>query len=408
MANFTFVSVPAFGHFNPTLPIIAELTRRGHDVTVINSGEFGTAVAEVGARFLPFPVEFSSKQLAELLGNGNLGRAIVFSREAAMVLVPWLNELFARERPDCLVYDAQAIYGHISGKMMRLPTVSIFPYPVIEATRHLLGWRTSLAALRQNGPHLWKMLSTRFAIQRNFGTDTFPTTRPRFQARGDITLLLTIPELQRPDAYRDETMIYVGPSIDERVRQVPFPFEALDGRPLVYVSLGTLATGDSAFYRTCLRAFAPTNAQFVMSIGQRFSQGDLGEIPSNFIVRNYVPQLEILKRAAAFVSHCGFTGFQEALWYGVPMVGIPQQIEQLMNARLSAERGATIALEDHFLGRQVNENELRIALETILGEPSYGRAAKTFQPGLHASGGFRQAAQELENFVARRQVRPAA
>ena len=325
-----------------------------------------------------------------------------------MVLVPWLNEFLRRERPDVLAYDAQAIYGHITGKMLGLPTVSIFPYPVIEATRHLLGWRASMASIRQNGPYLWKMLSTRFAIQRTFGNATFPTTRPRFQSRGDITLLLTIPELQRPDAYRDGSMIYVGPSIDEKVRRVPFPFELLDERKLVYVSLGTLATSNVEFFRACLAAFGPVDAQFVMSIGQKLSLSDLGEIPPNIIVRNYVPQLDILSRAAVFVSHCGFTGFQEALWYGIPLVGIPQQIEQLMNARLSAARGASIAIENHFLGKPVTAGVLRASVEAILREPSYANAAKEFQVALRASGGFRQAAQELEKFAARRQVRSAA
>lgn len=408
MAKFTFVSVPAFGHFNPTLPIIAELIRRGHDVTVINSGEFGAAVAEVGARFLPFPVEFSSRQLAELLGNGNLGRTIVFAREAAMVLVPWLNEELPKLAPDTLVYDAHAIFGHISGKMLRLPTCSIFPHPVIEATRQLIGWRASMASIRQNGPYLWKMLSTRFAIQRTFGTDTFPTTRPRFQARGDISLMLTIPQMQREDAYRDETMIYVGPSIDETVRHDAFDFSRLDGRPLVYISLGTLATGDVDFYRTCLTALGNLPAQFILSIGKRHSADDLGTIPSNFLVEPYVPQLEILKRASVFVTHAGANSLHESLWFGVPMVAIPQQIEQLMNAQVAEAHGAATIIDSNFMGQKVTPAQLRGAVEKVMASAHMREATKPLQAALRASGGFRQAAQELEKFAARRQVRSAA
>ncbi|MEX0628997.1 MAG: nucleotide disphospho-sugar-binding domain-containing protein, partial [Cucumibacter sp.] len=275
-------------------------------------------------------------------------------------------------------------------------------------TRHALGWRATLAALRQNGPHFWKLLTTRFAVTRAFGAHTFPTTRPRFQSRGDMTLLLTIPEMQRPDAWRDDTMIYVGPSIEEKVRHVDFPFDRLDDRPLVYISLGTLATGDIGFFRTCLTAFGTLPAQFVMSIGQKHAIADLRPIPGNFIVRSYVPQLEILSRAAAFVTHCGFTGFQEALWYGVPMVGIPQQIEQLMNTRLSARRGATIPLENHFNGQPVSAGELRAAVEKILADPSYREAARGFQTAMRKSGGFRQAASELEKFAAQKSAPPSA
>ncbi len=408
MAKFVFASVPAFGHFNPILPIVAELVRRGHQVTVINSAEFEQTVTALGADFLAFPIEFTSRQLADILVNGNLGHAMVVAREAALAIVPWLNEQLGRLAPDAVAYDPQALYAHIACKMLALPCASIFPYPVIEATRHMLDWRTSLAAMRQNGPFLWRMLATRFQIQRRFGTHTFPTTRPRFQSRGDITIMLTIPQLQRPDAWRDDTMIYVGPSIDQSVRQVDFPFDALDGRPLVLISLGTLATGDLAFFRSCLRALAPLPAQFVMSIGRTHKPEALGEIPDNFIVRSYIPQLQILERAAGFVTHAGSTGFHEALWYGVPMVGIPQQIEQLMNARLAAEHGACIPIESHFLGRPVDEADLRTAVETVLGDASYAQAARRLQALLRRSGGFRQAADELEKLAVAAASPPAA
>ncbi|WP_029040840.1 nucleotide disphospho-sugar-binding domain-containing protein [Cucumibacter marinus] len=399
MAKFAILGVAARGHFNPSLPVIAELAARGHDVTVFNCAEYESIARSVGADFVEFPGDFSSRKLAEVLYDGNLGRALTFSREAAMVVVPWLNEQLPRFNPDVVVYDAQAIFGHISTKMLDMKSAAMFPYPVIEATRHLMGWQATLRSIRLNGPFLFPLLKTRFDIERKFGRETFPHTRPRFQSRGDITLMLTSPVLQRPDAYRDDSMFYVGPCIEEKSREDDFPWDKLDERPLIYISMGTLVTSNIEFFRTAIAVLKDLPAQFVMSIGQLFDVKDLGEIPDNFIVRPYVPQLQILKRASMFVTHAGFTGFQEALWYGVPMVAIPQQLEQLMNGRLAGERGACISIEDSYMGKPVDGTRLRQAVEQMLGDPSYRAGAKALGDELRGLGGATRAAKVLEAFV---------
>jgi len=138
-----------------------------------------------------------------------------------------------------------------------------------------------------------------------------------------------------------------------------------------------------------------------MSIGRRFTAADLGDIPDNFIVEPYVPQLEILKRAAVFVTHGGGSSLHEGLWYGVPLVGIATQIEQLMNVRRVAEKGACIPIETHFLGQPVSPDELRNAVRTILADPAFGKAAGVFQTAFRAAGGASRAADELENLCAR-------
>ena len=44
--HFAFVSIPAYGHVNPTLPLVAELVSRGHRVTYFTSADFGIADPE--------------------------------------------------------------------------------------------------------------------------------------------------------------------------------------------------------------------------------------------------------------------------------------------------------------------------------------------------------------------------
>lgn len=59
-----------------------------------------------------------------------------------------------------------------------------------------------------------------------------------------------------------------------------------------------------------------------------------------------MPQVDILRRADAFVTHGGMNSISEGLYCEVPLVVVPQQIEQALNGRRVAEVGAGILLGD--------------------------------------------------------------
>ena len=58
----------------------------------------------------------------------------------------------------------------------------------------------------------------------------------------------------------------------------------------------------------------------IMSIGANVSRENLGAAPPNFMVYAHVPQLDILRRASAFLTHGGMNSVSESLYHGVPMV----------------------------------------------------------------------------------------
>ena len=109
---------------------------------------------------------------------------------------------------------------------------------------------------------------------------------------------------------------------------------------LYYISLGTLFNEHPEFYRHCFAAFANSMYQVVLSVGHKTPLSSLGDIPPKFIVQNYVPQLEILQRANVFISHGGMNSVSEALYYGVPLLVIPQSADQPWVAKRVAQLGA--------------------------------------------------------------------
>jgi hypothetical protein len=75
---------------------------------------------------------------------------------------------------------------------------------------------------------------------------------------------------------------YTGPFIDPEARpEAPFPWEQLDGRPLVYASLGTLQNGLSAVFRIIAEACAPLGVQLVLGLGNGLLLEDLRDLPGN-------------------------------------------------------------------------------------------------------------------------------
>src|SRR5262249_53665442 len=117
-------------------------------------------------------------------------------------------------------------------------------------------------------------------------------------------------------------------------------------------------------------------------------------------VRPSVPQPEILQRTDVFVTHGGMNSVHEGLYYGVPQVLIPHQFEQLLNARCVAARGAGYIIEDWLRRKPITAGALQQALAMVSSEPRYREAAQELQRSLRATGGYQQAADEIQAYIA--------
>jgi MGT family glycosyltransferase len=167
----------------------------------------------------------------------------------------------------------------------------------------------------------------------------------------------------------------------------------------VYISLGTIFNGKPAFYRACVAQFADHPGQFIMAVGKTFDIAQLGPIPDNFIVRPFVPQLDVLAHADAFITHGGMNSAHESLCAGVPMVLIPQQAEQAMVAQRIHDVGAGVALMPKDTFGDATPQQVSAALEQILGTPSYRQNAKRIGDDLRDGGGPARAAELIMEYA---------
>ncbi len=231
-------------------------------------------------------------------------------------------------------------------------------------------------------------LSEKYHIPMPDLLDIFTNVEP-------LNIVYTSKQFQPFAHLLDDSFKLVGPSILPRPEAPAFPFEQLaEDKPLIYISLGTFFNTHLDFYRMCCEAFATSHLQVVMSIGQGISPDQLGTIPDNIIVRPTVPQLALLPRVALFITHAGMGSANEAMYYGVPLIAIPQAGDQPWVARRIAQVGAGKELARGKLSAQ----RLRQTAKEILANPSYAQASARMGETLRQAGGYQRAVDEVQAF----------
>ena len=111
---------------------------------------------------------------------------------------------------------------------------------------------------------------------------------------------------------------YVGPLRKKSNTSVPFPWEKLDGRPLIYASLGTLQNGKEKVFACFAEACLGLDVQLVITHGNGLTKAAASSFPGDPLVVNYAPQLEVLSRARATLTHAGLNTVLDSLTHGVP------------------------------------------------------------------------------------------
>jgi MGT family glycosyltransferase len=403
MSKVVYFSLPAHGHINPSLPVIAELVRRGTQVHCYSLERFRDPIENTGATFHDYGARFEFPES----GPGPfsaLDTAIEALIELTRVVLEDHLSAVRSMQPTCIMHDAFSPWGKFVAQSLDLPTVvSVSSIAVNERIAMSGGQKKAAAAtgqlIAERMPQ-WK--SDLAALSERFGLPLLHNPFGLMHAYGNLNLVYTSRAFQ-PDAgaFEEERFKFVGPSVFPRLDAPVFPFEALDGRPLLYIALGTVYRDRGPFFRTCIEAFANTRWQVVMAVGHNFDTEELTSLPENFLVRKSVPQLEILPRAALFVTHGGMNSVSEALFYDVPLLVIPQGADQFWIAQRVAELGAGRSLADG----EITAATLRLHVEQIATEPSFAQAAAEIGQSLRSAGGAQRAVHEMEAFLVRTEVK---
>jgi MGT family glycosyltransferase len=407
MAKIIFINFPGHGHVNPTLPVVAELVRRGYEVIYYNSEEFRSPIERTGVTFRPYPEpSLTSAGLAHIANNlVNVTRLILSESKR---LLPFLLQELEREQPDVVVFDSNTLWGMQAAHLLQLPSIASISTFVQEDVKGLMTWRDVLHLLRRALPAVPDLLRRKRELIGIYGPEAFPH-KDVFPAIGEENIVYTSRASQPETPFINDSFHFVGPSINLATRtDTEFPWEQIrqsgrtHGRPLIYISLGTIYHLNAHFYQMLFDAFRDHPGQFVLSAGTLTNLATLDPIPDNFIVRNTVPQLELLPYVDLFITHGGMNSVNEGLYYGIPLVVIPQQMEQLLNARQVVAHGAGLILGERPPYGRTTGQELLQATERLLFDDRFRQNAQRLSASFQETGGFVAAADLIERKASRK------
>ncbi|WP_369034242.1 macrolide family glycosyltransferase [Streptomyces adonidis] len=389
MSTIAFLNIAMHGHVNPTLPLVAELVRRGHTVTYHTSPEFRDEIEAVGGTVRlyrggdqPFPDPPTPLTWMEALAS------------TAVRLLPAVLSDLRHEPPDLVVHDSACLWGAVAARELGVPAVSSFT--TFAFNREVLspthGSKELLDAARKRPRSLQGYLRSRWTLHRRFAAGGLPLIDVA-NIRQPLNLVYTSREFQPAAEDFDRSYRFVGPSIGARPADPSFPFDRLQD-PVLYASLGTVFNADPQLLRTFATALAPLGGTVIVSTGQSDPDA-LGPLPANVLALRFVPQPEVLARAALFVTHGGMNSVNEAMYAGVPLLVVPQGADQPMVARRVVELGAGLSIRTE----DVERVSVRALARRLLHEPGFRAAATELRAAQHKAGGYRRAADELEEYL---------
>lgn len=393
MARGLFLIFPAHGHVNPTIGLVKELINKGDEITYISANEFRDKIEKVGATFRGYDQDFSINP-----DNTNI---LCSMFEQIMNMNKDIVGLALKEEQsyDYLVCDPIIFAGKKLKKKLNIKktvsTLTTFAMcdEIVEyfvQSKNEEDRKEFLAFFEKMKPEIVK-------LKEEYGVDLPNSIRKIISGcKVDLNLVFTSKYYQPyHEKFNDIEFAFVGPSIFDRKELEDFKIENPDNKKVVFISLGTVANQNLKFYKDCLEALGSRDDIIViMSIGKRMDVKDLGKIPENFRIYNYVPQLEVLKQIDLFITHGGMNSSSEGLYNGLPLIVVPQFADQFLIAERVYELGAGLPLINN-----VSPVSIENAVNKILSDSSYSENARKIGKSLKECGGYIKAAQCIHELI---------
>ncbi len=359
MANILFINANLYGHINPTLPLVKELADRGNHVDYFCSQQFKEKAMETGAAFLNYSAELDDfLKSYRPTDRHPFYMLMEYVLLYAEVMLPGVLKLIEKNRYDMIIGDSLFGGPCFLKQILKIPVVgshSSFAMSGAPVPQSMLepGYHPQL-------DHCYEILDricSKYAIPTPGLTDIFIS-------KAEWNVVYTIPEFNGVTELDSSEYLFTGSVIQKNSESVFGGLADTNDRPVIYISLGSINTDFIEFYKMCIKTFENSDYYVVMSIGKKCDKEQLGIIPPNFYVDNFLPQLAVLKQTDVFITHAGFNSVNEALYYGIPLYALPMVNDQYMVAK---------RIKDMELGivgsfNEINPQNLRDGVEKLLSD----------------------------------------
>ena len=387
--------LPGLGHLNPMVPFLRALVERGHELEVAVPPPFVPAVERVGFTAVGIGPSWTEPDIEEVHPGfhelDGAGQLIVWT-EFATRFEPNLRRLVEDRRPDVLVHDHTELGAWLVGEQLGLPNV---PYAM---------------TVRCLDPVLVGLCEAQGAFDAMCTAAGLPPDAG--EGRGGRWLYLdALPPSLTADLLPPAATVHpVRHAADDRTagsRQLPAWLSERDrGRPLVYVTLGTIFNRTHGVFDRLVEGAGRVDADVLVTIGE---DGTVpARLPDNVVVERYVPQVDLYEHLAAVVCHGGFGTVFGAIGHGLPVACAPISADQVVNAALvdGAGAGCNLATSPAVGGMfpvlqpgEPDPADVASAIERLLHEETLRAGACDLRAGMESAPPPDAAAALVERLV---------
>ena len=417
-----FVTEPGMGHVHPLLSVMHTLQARGHAVALATSRLYQERIEREGLPFYPLSPHYSEERLEEFFPSIRYLR-IHYLRVSYDFLrifmasiparIPELHQIAQVFQPSVVVAGPLTFAAQLFCEQQALPWAVLSPmthfmspslyappagFPRVETmpVTLRLPYRLGLkGALRMAAALMapWRFALNRYRRRLGLPSHADPLSP---QVVAPSLLIHTCSreyDYNRPDL--PPQVHYVGPSVWDRPTDWQPPSwlaEVPRGKPLVYVSLGTVFNTRLSVFRKIIRALGQLDVFGLVVTGPGCPPDLFSAVPSNVRIESYIPQTalqaETTTRPALIISHGGVNTVLTALSDGIPLLCIPLGADQPDNAQRCVDAGAGLRLDRRLL----TTARLKRAIHTLLSQNSFTRRAEQMQRTLRRHNGPGEAA----------------
>ncbi|SMF55663.1 glycosyltransferase, MGT family [Tistlia consotensis] len=170
-------------------------------------------------------------------------------------------------------------------------------------------------------------------------------------------------------------------------------FAANEGKPLVYVSFGSLGAGDVDLLKRIIAAVGKLPYRALVNVGDY--AGQYGELPANVQIAGWFPQPSVIAQVDAVIHHGGNNSFTECLYFGKPAIIMPYVWDGHDNATRVQETGHGFKLDRY----DWSEADLAAKLEACLTDPAIRQKLLATSTHMQAANGPEKAAAIIEGLA---------
>lgn len=396
MGKILFINPGSEGHINPTIEVCKSLVDQGEEVVYYLSDIYESKLANTGVEIRSLPID-SVVESFTAYGNNNVLDVINGVLNTAHVMLPRILNDIKHEHFDYVIYDSMFGCGYLIAQKLNIPAIS--SVTTFAKTKPLFdNFITSIenqlddsevARSNQIFQSLKTDIETTYQVQ-------IPSRHEIMNNPGDLNISYIMQGFQHDvEQFNAQEFVFAGTSV-----RTPQPTEFMNNintsRPVIYISLGTVFNENISFFNRCFAALKDLDVTVVVSIGTTNNLANFDDIPSNFIVESYVPQIELLQHTDLFITHAGMNSTNEAMMMDVPLLAFPQSADQPVVSHQIEQLGIGKKLDS----ATVTTTELKTTVTEMLTNLDYYKAniAKIKQLQSTTKPGYQVAVEAILNF----------